>query len=246
MEDEVRDESLAVVALQSLATLVLQCLLGVKLLALLQFQVFQQLLQFQLTEVTLHLYFASQRTRQTVGCLTDFLTLLHVNLDGFVQTCQRLGLLFLGLVEGFLHVLQTLLQGVYDFRYLFLVLHAQLLLAHLQHLLGCGLHLFTNQVQLTLHLLLVHLLQGGNLALMSLLRQLQLLFVGSLQRINLLFINGFLRIQFSQVTLRIVLLYIALCGQLHDVVTHGGYHDDGYDDNDDDLHISFVVWSFSM
>ena len=81
---------------------------------------------------------------------------------------------------------------------------------------------------------------------MSLLRQLQLLFVGSLQRINLLFINGFLRIQFSQVTLRIVLLYIALCGQLHDVVTHDGYHDDGYDDNDDDLHISFVVWSFSM
>ena len=59
MEDEVRDESLAVVALQSLATLVLQCLLGVKLLALLQFQVFQQLFQFQLTEVTLHLHFAS-------------------------------------------------------------------------------------------------------------------------------------------------------------------------------------------
>ena len=73
----------------------------------------------------------------------------------------------------------------------------------------------------------------------------------SVRRAQLPFLvgNGFaqrMRIQFSQVTLRIVLLYIALCGQLHDVVTHDGYHDDGYDDNDDDLHISFVVWSFSM
>ena len=35
----------------------------------------------------------------------------------------------------------------------------------LQDFLGGGLHLFANQVQLTLHLFLVHLLQGGYLSL---------------------------------------------------------------------------------
>ena len=40
VQDEVRNQTLAVVALQSLATFIFQRLLGVKLLTLLQLQVF--------------------------------------------------------------------------------------------------------------------------------------------------------------------------------------------------------------
>ena len=115
VQDEVGNQPLAVIALQTLAALVSQRLLGVKLFTLLQLQVFQQLFQLQFTEVALYLDLACQRTCQPVGSLTDGLTFLHVDLDALVQSGQRLCLLFLSLVEGFLHVLQTLLQWVYDF-----------------------------------------------------------------------------------------------------------------------------------
>ena len=56
VEDEVGHESTTVVALCLLARLVAQRFLRVKLLALLQFEVFKQLLQLQLAEVALHLH----------------------------------------------------------------------------------------------------------------------------------------------------------------------------------------------
>ena len=109
VQDEVGYQSLAVVALETLATAFAERLLRVVLLALLQFQVLQQLLQLQLTEVALHLHLSRQGTCQSVGRLADGSTFLHTDLDGFVQTRQRLRLLLLGLVQRLLHVLQTLL-----------------------------------------------------------------------------------------------------------------------------------------
>ena len=135
MQDEVWNQAFSIIAFQTLAALVFQRLLGVILFTLLQLQVFQQLLQFQLAEVSLYLHFTCQGSCQTIGCLANGLTLLHINLDGLVQSGQCLRLLLLGLVKGFLHVFQTPLQRVDNLRHLFLVLYTQLLLTHLQHLL---------------------------------------------------------------------------------------------------------------
>ena len=56
MQDEVGNHPPPVVSTQSLSRLVAQCLLSVKLLALLQFEIFEQLLQFEFSEVSLHLH----------------------------------------------------------------------------------------------------------------------------------------------------------------------------------------------
>ncbi len=58
VQDEVGHQPAPVVALQALAGLVAQGFLRVKLLALTEFHVFQQLLELQLTEVALHLHLA--------------------------------------------------------------------------------------------------------------------------------------------------------------------------------------------
>ncbi len=135
MQDKVRYQSLSVITFQPFTAFVLQRLLRIKLLALLQFQIFQQLFQFQFSEVALHLYLACQSSCQPISRLPDSDTLLHINLDGLVESGQRLSLLFLRLVKRFLHILQTSLQGVDNLRHLFLVLHPQFFLTLLQHLL---------------------------------------------------------------------------------------------------------------
>ena len=145
MEDKVRYQSFAIITFGTLTHLVSQGLLGIKLLPLLQFQVFEQLLKFQFPEVTLNLHLASQGTRQSVSRLSDLCTLLHIGLDGRLESCKGFCLLDLGLVEGLLHILQTLLQGVDDLRYLFLVFLAEFGLTLLEHLFRGGLHLLLDK-----------------------------------------------------------------------------------------------------
>ena len=178
MQDEVGYHAAAVVAFQSLAYPVFQGFLRVELLSLLQFHVFQQLLQFQFAKVALHFHLARQGTRQPVGGLSDSFAFLHVDLDGLVEAGECLGLLLLGFVESLLHVLQTPLQRVDDLRHLLLVLGAQFFLPQLQDLLRCSLHLLANQVELVLHLLFVHLLECSNLRIVRFFRLSHLLIEG--------------------------------------------------------------------
>ena len=105
MENEVGYQALAIVSSKSFAALVAKSFLGVKLLALLQLEVFEQLLQLQLAEVALHLHLASKRTGEAVGSFAQFLALLHINLYGGIETSKSFALLVLGFVESLLHSL---------------------------------------------------------------------------------------------------------------------------------------------
>ena len=69
VEYEVGYQSLSVIALSCLSSLVFQSLLRVKLFALLQFEVFEQLLKFQLAEVALHFHLTRKGACQPVGSL---------------------------------------------------------------------------------------------------------------------------------------------------------------------------------
>ena len=239
MKDKIWYQSLAVIAFCTLTTLIAQRFLCVKLFTLFQFQIFQQLLEFQFAKVALHLHFTCQGTCQSIGRFTNGSTLLHINLDGLVQSCQSLRLLFLGLVESFLHVFQTALQGVDNLRHLLLILGTQLLLTHLQHLLRSRLHLFLNQVQLTFHLLVVHLLQGSNLLLMGFLGLLQLMskiILGLLQLMDkiilgLFQLQGMGILHFVHLTGIILCLgpfHIALGRQPHNHIHQKSYDNKGY------------------
>ena len=239
VQDEVGYHAATVVTPGTLAALVLQRLLGVKLFAFVQLQVFQQLPELQFAEVALHLDLACQCPRQTVCRLADGSTLLHVDFDGFVESRQGFSLLLLGFGKGFLHVFQTLLQRVDDFGDLFLVLFAQLLLTQFEHLLGGCLHLLLDEVELVFHLFGIHLLQDRNLAFMSLFRLCELLVERGFHVGNLLFEDFALGAQ-------LLLIAVALGIQLAQVVggnlflsvtanhiTHYSHRNDGYNGYDE-------------
>ena len=135
VEYEVGNHPPSVVSPESPAGLVAQSLLCVKLLPLLQFEVFEQLLEFQFAEVSLHLHLPRQGAGQSVGGLAQRRTLPHVQLDGFVESCHGLLLLLLLQVESLLHIAQAPLQRVNNFRHLFHVSLAQFLLPCLEHIL---------------------------------------------------------------------------------------------------------------
>ena len=156
MQDEVRDQSLPIVSLGSLAGFVPEGFLCVKLLSFFQLEVFQQLLQFQFSEVALYLYLPSECACQPVSRFSELPAFLHIYLDGLVQAGEGFALLCLGFVEGFLHGLEALLQRINDFRDLFFVPFPQFLLPSFQDFLGCSLHLLLDQFHLALHLFLVH------------------------------------------------------------------------------------------
>ena len=230
VQNKIRHESLTIVTLSSLADLVFQGFLGIKLLTFLQFKVFEQLFELQLTEVTLYLYLTRQSTCQTISRFANLCTLLHVNLNGLIQTSEGFRLLLLSLVECLLHILQALLQRVDDLRDLFLILFAKFLLTLFEHLLRSGLHLFFDEFELTLHLLLVHLLQSSNLYVESCLLFVQLFFVGGLLCFQLSYkvlyvrlLDVTLRRQFNNVINQALLTTVA------DKIAENRHHKDGHD-----------------
>ena len=198
VEYEVGYESASVVSLRLLARLVAQRLLRVKLLALLQLEVFEQLLQLQLAEVALHLHLSGERTCQPVGSLAQRRALLHVHLYRGIETRERFVLLFLRFVERLAHALQALCERVDYLRHLLLVALAQLVLTSLQNLLRRGLHLFAYELHLTLHLLAVHLSECFYLLLLTLLHLLELRRLRRLQLFELCRLRLF---QFSNLLL---------------------------------------------
>ena len=115
VQDEVRYQSFPIVSLGSLAGFVPEGFLCVKLLSFFQLEVFQQLLQFQFSEVALYLYLPSECACQPVSRFSELPAFLHIYLDGLVQAGEGFALLCLGFVEGFLHGLEALLQRVNDF-----------------------------------------------------------------------------------------------------------------------------------
>ena len=94
--------------------------------------------------------------------------------------------MLLRFVESLLHIFQTLLQRVNDLRYLFLVSLPKFFLTALQNFLRRSLHLLAYELELVVHLLLVHLLQRLNLFVGIVLCLCKLLVVRVLQLCNLL------------------------------------------------------------
>ena len=229
VQDKVRNQALAIITLSPLAGLISQCFLSIKLLAFFQFQVFEQLFEFQFTEVSLYLHLTRQSARQTVGRFSDLCTFLHIDLDSLIQPREGFRLLFLGLVKRLLHILQALLERIDNLRHLFLVFLAELGLTLLEHLFRSGLHLLPDKFELVFDLLLVHLFQSLDLPLMNsfLLQELlgecffqllHLTVVSNFSFVHLLFVGSLLRLDLFRKVLYIRLLNVSLRRQFDDVV----------------------------
>ena len=177
VQDEVGYKPFPLVVLNQCSERVPQMLLRVVLLPVFQPEVFEQLFQFHLPEVSLRLDVACEGFRQSGGSLFEVGVVPHIRLNCRVEFRQGVFLLLFRAVECLAHEFQALLQGVDDFRHLLHVLFSQFLLPCFQNRFGCGSHLFADEGELAVHLLLVHVLQRLYLFLCRLLYLLQLFLV---------------------------------------------------------------------
>ena len=114
MQDKVGYHSSSIVIFDSFSETISECFLSIKLFPLVQFHILEQLLQFQFSKVSLYFHFSCECSGETVGSLSQGSTLLHVGLNGGIQSVESYALLFFVLVQRLLHLLEALFQGVDD------------------------------------------------------------------------------------------------------------------------------------
>ena len=117
----------------------------------------ENLAQYQLAPVALHLVGTPHYIGQAGGRLSDFVGLFRHRLELLCERSRILGTLLIGGLDSLLQFCQPLFQGLRDVLHALTVLNFQLRRGSVQHLRGQIGELFLHSLQLLVKLLLAHL-----------------------------------------------------------------------------------------
>ena len=173
MEEHVRTQALAIVALQFLAGFVLHHILQLIVNALGEALLRQYLVEYCLSVVTLHLRVVLECSGQFDGTLSSRLGLLNDSLDACLHRAAELVLLLRIAVHRLFHLCYGLVERIDNRLHVLLVDVGKLCLTHLQHILSSSLEVsfqvlnrFRKSLLHALHRLIMPLLLGCKHSLM--------------------------------------------------------------------------------
>ena len=95
MEDEIRDESFAIIILNKVAETVAEMSLRRVLLTFFKSKIFKELSEFELSEVTLDLYLACKGSGESLCSVIQMYAVLYIRLDCGIEFMQGLLMFFL-------------------------------------------------------------------------------------------------------------------------------------------------------